>query len=363
MIYLDNAATTPIKDEVLDAMMPYLKSDFGNASSAYTIGQVSRKAIEHAREQIASVIGAKPEEIYFTSGGSESNNLALYGTINLVSAIEHPSVKGRAYGRDLNVDEHGFADLEMLKGMLYLDWDTVSIQIANNEIGTIQPVEAIGKICRQYGVRFHTDAVQAFGQVPINVDKMNIDMLSASGHKFGAMKGVGFLYIRKGVKVVPLILGGHQERGLRAGTENVAGIVGMGVAAELANKTMEARANKERVMQSLMVKRLTEEIEGVKINGAPLGENRLPNNISITIDGINGETLVLLLDNMGICVSAGSACTSNSPEPSYVLKAIGLTDEQALSTIRITLSDTTTEQEVHYTVDAIKKCVERLRGF
>lgn len=375
MIYLDNAATTPIKSEVLDAMMPYLKGDFGNASSAYTIGQVSRKAIEHAREQIASVIGAKPEEIYFTSGGSESNNLALYGTINLVSAIEHPSVKGRAYGRDLNVDEHGFADLEMLKGMLYLDWDTVSIQIANNEIGTIQPVEAIGKICRQYGVRFHTDAVQAFGQVPINVDKMNIDMLSASGHKFGAMKGVGFLYIRKGVKVVPLILGGHQERGLRAGTENVAGIVGMGVAAELANKTMEARMKKEWGLQSLMIKRLTEEIENVKINGAPIGlspipgittiprANRLPNNISITIDGVNGETLVLLLDNMGICVSAGSACTSDSPEPSYVLKAIGLTDEQALSTIRITLSDTTTEQEVHYTVDAIKKCVERLRGF
>lgn len=363
MIYLDNAATTPLKREALEAMMPYLKEDFGNASSAYALGRASRKAIDHAREQIASVINAKPEEIYFTSGGTESNNWALKGKRSvLISSIEHPSILNLVIQRSLDVDEQGFIDTNQLRAALGLDWDLVSIQFANNEVGTIQPIEKIGKLCRYYEVPFHTDAVQAFGHVPIDVEKMNIDMLSASGHKFGGTKGVGCLYVRKGIPIDPFIKGGHQEKGLRAGTENVAGIVGMGAAAELARKTMEARASKEQVLQSLMIGRLTKEIPGARINGTTDEKRRLPNNISLTIDGVSGETLVLLLDNMGICISAGSACTSDSPDPSHVLKAIGFTNEQAFSTVRITLSDTTTVQEAHYTVDAIKKCVNRLRG-
>lgn len=361
MIYLDNAATTPIKEEVLNAMMPYLKEDFGNASSVYALGQASRKAIEHARGQIAAVINAQPEEIYFTSGGTESNNWALNDMVSLVSDIEHPSVLKRAYGETLPVDEHGFVNLVRLRNALGLDWDVVSIQFANNEIGTIQPVQEIGRLCKQYDVYFHTDAVQAFGKVPIDVQAMRIDMLSASGHKFGAPKGVGFLYVRKGTKIKSFMRGGHQEQGLRAGTENVAGIVGMGVAAELANKTMANRASKERTIRALMIKRLEEEIPNVHDNG-PLNEKEyLPGIINLTIDGVDGESLVMMLDNMGICISAGSACNSESIEPSHVLKAIGLTDEQAHSTIRISLSDTTRVQEAHYTVDAIKRCVERLR--
>lgn len=361
MIYLDNAATTPIKEEVLNAMMPYLKEDFGNASSVYALGQASRKAIEHARGQIATVINAQPEEIYFTSGGTESNNWALNDMVSLVSDIEHPSVLKRAYGETLPVDEHGFVNLVRLRNALGLDWDVVSIQFANNEIGTIQPVQEIGRLCKQYDVYFHTDAVQAFGKVPIDVQAMRIDMLSASGHKFGAPKGVGFLYVRKGTKIKSFMRGGHQEQGLRAGTENVAGIVGMGVAAELANKTMANRASKERTIRALMIKRLEEEIPNVHDNG-PLNEKEyLPGIINLTIDGVDGESLVMMLDTMGICISAGSACNSESIEPSHVLKAIGLTDEQAHSTIRISLSDTTRVQEAHYTVDAIKRCVERLR--
>lgn len=361
MIYLDNAATTPIKEEVLNAMMPYLKEDFGNASSVYALGQASRKAIEHARGQIAAVINAQPEEIYFTSGGTESNNWALNDMVSLVSDIEHSSVLKRAYGETLPVDEHGFVNLVRLRNALGLDWDVVSIQFANNEIGTIQPVQEIGRLCKQYDVYFHTDAVQAFGKVPIDVQAMRIDMLSASGHKFGAPKGVGFLYVRKGTKIKSFMRGGHQEKGLRAGTENVAGIVGMGVAAELANKTMANRASKERTIRALMIKRLEEEIPNVHDNG-PLNEKEyLPGIINLTIDGVDGESLVMMLDTMGICISAGSACNSESIEPSHVLKAIGLTDEQAHSTIRISLSDTTRVQEAHYTVDAIKRCVERLR--
>lgn len=361
MIYLDNAATTPIKTEVLEAMMPYLKEDFGNASSVYALGRASRKAVEHAREQIAAVINAQPEEIYFTSGGTESNNWALNDMVCLTSDIEHPSVLKRAYGETLSVDQHGFIDQVRLRHALELDWDMVSIQFANNEIGTIQPIEDIAWICQKYDVLFHTDAVQAFGKVPIDVQAMRIDMLSASGHKFGAPKGIGFLYVRRGTKIKPFMRGGHQEKGLRAGTENVAGIVGIGLAAELANKTLEHRASKERTIQSLMIKRLTEEIPNVHDNGALYEKDRLPNIISLTIDGVDGESLVMMLDTMGICISAGSACNSESIQPSHVLKAIGLTDEQAHSTIRISLSDNTRVQEAHYTVDAIKRCVERLR--
>lgn len=361
MIYLDNAATTPTKEEVLAAMMPYLKGEFGNASSVYALGRASRNAIEHAREQIALTINAQPDEIYFTSGGTESNNWALTEMICLTSDIEHPSILKRAYGKELSVDQHGFVDLVRLRHALGLDWDMVSIQFANNEIGTIQPVSEIGRICKQYDVYFHTDAVQAYGKVPIDVQAMRIDMLSASGHKFGAPKGVGFLYVRKGTAIKSFMRGGHQEKGLRAGTENVAGIVGIGVAAELAHKTLEARVSKERAVQALMIKRLQEEIPNVRVNGALDEKDRLPNIISLTIDGVDGESMVMMLDTMGICISAGSACNSESIEPSHVLKAIGLTDEQAHSTIRISLSDTTRVQEAHYTVDAIKRCVERLR--
>ena len=366
MIYLDYAATTPINDKVLDAMMPYLKEDYGNASSIYSLGRASRKAIEHAREQIASSINADPEEICFTSGGTESNNCALKKSIVLALKTEHLSVLKHGYGEGVDVNNQGIVDLDMLKEKLAAGvqfYDVVSIQTANNEIGTIQPVEEISHLCRRFGMFFHTDAVQAFGHIPIDVKAMRIDMLSASAHKFGGPKGVGILYVNKGVKLKPLMRGGHQEKGMRAGTENVAGIVGMGVAAEIAQKTMEARAAKERSIQALMIKRLREEIPGTRINGATDDKYRLPNNISITIDGVEGQTLVQALDNMGICISAGSACNSESLEPSHVLKAIGLTDEQALNTVRITVSDATRVQEAHYTVDAIKKCVERLRKF
>ena len=366
MIYMDYAATTPINDKALDAMMPYLKEDYGNASSIYALGRASRKAIEHAREQIASVINADPEEIYFTSGGTESNNWALNKPVVLTSRVEHLSVLKRGYGEGVEVYSSGIIDTSHLKEKLAAGiqfYEVVSIQMANNEIGTIQPVEEISHLCRRYGMCFHTDAVQAFGHIPIDVKAMHIDMLSASAHKFGGPKGVGILYVKKGIKVSPLIRGGHQEYGMRAGTENVAGIVGMGVAAEIAQKTLEARAAKERSIQALMIKRLREEIPSTRINGATDDKYRLPNNISITIDGVDGQTLVQALDNMGICISAGSACNSESLEPSHVLKAIGLTDEQALNTVRITVSDTTRIQEAHYTVDAIKKCVERLRKF
>ena len=356
MIYLDNAATTPIKAEVLDAMMPYLKEDYGNASSVYALGRASRNAIDHAREQIASVINAKPEEIYFTSGGTESNNWALCDG-SYSSTIEHPSVLSNARAV-IDVDVSGRVVMEQIEAVRC---QTLSIQFANNEIGVIQPIAEIGKICRKNGVSFHTDAVQAFGHIPIDVEEMQIDMLSASGHKFGAPKGVGFLYARKDLQIESYMRGGHQERGRRAGTENVAGIVGMGKAAEIALKTMDARAAKERAIQALMIKRLTEEIPNTRINGTTDEKLRLSNNISFTIDGVDGESLVLMLDTMGICISAGSACTSESIEPSHVLRAIGLTDEQAHSTVRITPSDQTRVQEAHYTVDAIKKCVERLR--
>ena len=381
MIYLDNAATTPISDPVLKAMSPFLREDFGNASSAYELGKKSRDAIKEARKYIAQLINAKPEEIYFTSGGTEANNWAIKGMYlasrhdyspriyNLLTTkIEHPSIINALDSVcDLTIDNRyrpgmcapdvGGCVLNILPSIHATD--AVSIMFANNEIGTIQPIKEIGELCKENNVLFHTDAVQAFGQIPIDVKAMNIDMLSASGHKIHAPKGIGCLYIRNGVKITPFMHGGHQERGMRAGTENVAAIVGFGEAAYQAKRTMKKRMKQITTMRDYMWQRIYKEIPDCFINGDLV--NRLPGNISVTFRGIEGESLVMMLDKLGICISAGSACTTGNPTPSHVLKAIGLTDAEAHGTIRITLDEKLKLDEANYVIDSLKQCVERLR--
>lgn len=384
MIYLDNAATTQISEPVLKEMLPFLYDQYGNASSAYDLGMKPRKAIEQARKYVAELINAEPEEIYFTSGGSEANNWAIKGTWFsdnpicigadeiITSNIEHPSV--------INAVEHieyyhgaesvflPVAKDGILQPIPFVtaDFDNifmVSVMFANNEIGTIQPIEKIGKMCREHNVLLHTDAVQAFGQIPIDVKKMNIDMLSASGHKIHAPKGVGCLYIRKGISISPLIHGGHQENGMRAGTENVAAIAGFGEAAYQAKRTMRKRMKKITTVRNYIWERIKRDIDHCFVNGDMV--KRLPGNLNITFEGIDGESLVSMLNNCKdpICISAGSACTSGSRTPSHVLKAIGLTDQQAMSTVRLTLDEKLTLDDANYVVDSIKKCVERLRGY
>lgn len=380
MIYLDNAATTPLSEAVRKAMTPYLYEDFGNASSVYTMGIAAKEAVNYARHKVAELINAKPEEIYFTSGGTESNNWAIKGAFDykflqedkneiITSTIEHPSV--------LNVcgylDYYTMADIRLIScneggRVCYLDIEPsitantalVSIMMANNEIGTIQEIEQIGAVCRKNNVLFHTDAVQAFGHIPIDVKKMNIDMLSASGHKIHAPKGVGCLYIRKGIEIEPFFHGGHQEDGFRAGTENVAAIVGFGEAAYEAKRRMKKNAQMMKGIRDYIWQRLIKEVPNCYVNGDIV--NRLPNNLNISFDGIEGSSLVLLLDSMGICVSAGSACTSGDLTPSHVLKAIGLSDEQANGSIRITVSEHTSLNDANKAIEAIEQCVERLRG-
>jgi len=364
MIYLDNAATTKVTEPVLNAMMPYLLGEYGNPSSIYALGRKARDAVEEARTKVAHLINAEPEEIYFTSGGSEANNWALRAGNNVISAIEHPSIMRSYFGKTVSVDEGGVVDMGALTADIESgSWEVFSIMFANNEIGTIQPIAEIGKKCRNYKKRrlLHTDAVQAFGHVPIDVKGMNIDMLSASGHKIHAPKGVGCLYIRKKTPILPLIFGGHQENGMRAGTENVASIVGFGEAAYQAEITMEERMKKTTKLRDHIWQRLYKETPNCFINGDLV--NRLPGNISVTFEGISAESLVFMLDKMyGVCISAGSACSSGSITPSHVLKAIGLTDEQAQATVRISLDETLTMKEADYTVDYIKECVERLRS-
>ncbi|HIV40202.1 MAG TPA: cysteine desulfurase NifS [Candidatus Blautia stercorigallinarum] len=376
-IYLDNAATTRTSQEVVDAMLPYFTESYGNPSSIYELGQRSKEAITKAREEIAKVIGAKTEEIYFTAGGSEADNWAIKaayeayknkGNHIITTKIEHHAVlhtcqyleKQGAKVTYLDVDENGLIDLEQLQKAISPETILITIMFANNEIGTIEPVKEIGMIAKEHGILFHTDAVQAFGQVPIDVDEMNIDMLSSSAHKINGPKGIGCLYIRKGVKIRSFIHGGAQERKRRAGTENVPGIVGYGVAARMAAETMEARTRKEQELRDYFIRRVLDEVPYTRLNGDP--EKRLPNNANFSFRFIEGESLLIMLDMKGIAGSSGSACTSGSLDPSHVLLAIGLPHEIAHGSLRLTLGADTTKEDLDYTLEQIKEIVAKLRN-
>lgn len=376
VIYLDNAATTKVRKEVVDAMLPFFTEDYGNASAVYSVGAKAKSALMTAREQVASVIGANPEEIYFTAGGSEADNWALKATCEfykdkgkhiITSKIEHHAILHTCEYLEkqgfevtyLDVDEDGRIQLEDLKAAIRPDTILISIMFANNEIGTMEPIKEIGAIAKEHGILFHTDAVQAFGHIHINVDEMNIDMLSASAHKLNGPKGVGMLYIRKGVKIRSFVHGGAQERKRRAGTENIPGIVGFGKACEIAVATMEERTKKEAELRDYLCSRLEHEIPHTKINGSR--SYRLPNNVNASFRFIEGESMLIMLDQKGICASSGSACTSGSLDPSHVLLAIGLPHEIAHGSLRLTLSHETTRDEIDYTVETLKKIIERLR--
>ena len=375
-IYLDNAATTKTSQEVVDAMLPYFTENYGNASSIYEVGQRSKEAITTAREDIAKVLGAKTEEIYFTAGGSEADNWALKAAFEayskkgnhiITTKIEHHAIlhtceyleKKGAEITYLDVDENGLVNLDELQKAIRPETILISIMFANNEIGTIEPVKEIGMIAKEHGVLFHTDAVQAFGQVPIDVDEMNIDMLSSSAHKINGPKGIGFLYIRKGVKIRSFVHGGAQERKRRAGTENVPGIVGYGVAAKRAAETMEVRTAKERELRDYFIDRVLKEIPYVKLNGDPV--KRLPNNINLSFRFVEGESLLIMLDMKGIAASSGCACTSGSLDPSHVLLAIGLPHEIAHGSLRLTLGEDTTKEDLDYTLEQLKEIIGKLR--
>ena len=376
MIYLDNAATTKTAPEVVQAMLPYFSEYYGNPSSIYDFAGKSKEAITKGREQIAEVLGAKKEEIYFTAGGSESDNWALKATFEayknkgnhiITTKIEHHAIlhtceyleKRGAKITYLDVDENGVVDLDQLQKAITPETILISVMFANNEIGTIQPIKEIGMIAKEHNILFHTDAVQAFGQVPINVDELNIDMLSSSGHKINGPKGIGFLYIRKGVKIRSFVHGGAQERKRRAGTENVPGIVGYGVAAKRAADSMEERTKKEIELRDYFIGRILNEIPYVRLNGDP--KRRLPNNINVSFQFVEGESLLIMLDMKGIAASSGSACTSGSLDPSHVLLAIGLPHEIAHGSLRMTISDETTKEDLDYTLDQIKEIISRLR--
>ena len=376
-IYLDNAATTRTAPEVVDAMLPYFTENYGNPSSIYGFASANKEVIAEQREKIADVLGAKANEIYFTAGGTESDNWALtataeaYGTKGkhiITSRIEHHAVlhtcaylEKRGYEVTyLDVDENGLVDPRKVEEAIRPDTILISIMAANNEIGTIQPIREIGEIAHAHGVLFHTDAVQAFAQIPINVDECHIDMLSASGHKLNGPKGIGFLYIRKGVKIRSFIHGGAQERKRRAGTENVPGIAGLGKAVELAAATMEERAAKETELRDYAISRIEKEIPYCRLNGDRV--KRLPNNINFSFRFIEGESMLIKLDFKGICASSGSACTSGSLDPSHVLLAIGLPHEIAHGSLRMTLGADTTKEDIDYTVDCLKEIVEEIRS-
>lgn len=377
MIYLDNAATTRTAPEVVDAMLPYFTQYYGNASSIYKLGSESKKATIQARETIANTLGAQPNEIYFTAGGSESDNWALKATFEayqnkgkhiITSKIEHHAVlhtceyleKLGAEVTYLDVDEDGVVDLEQLKKAIRPDTILISIMFANNEIGTIQPIKEIGEIAAEHGILFHTDAVQAYGQLPINVEELHIDMLSASGHKLNGPKGIGFLYINKKVRIRSFVHGGQQERGRRAGTENVPGIVGLAAAVERAFRIMEEKTRKEIELRDYLISRLEKEIPYSRLNGHRT--KRLPNNVHFGFEFIEGESMLIMLDMKDICASSGSACTSGSLDPSHVLLAIGLPHEKAHGSLRMTLSEENTKEEMDIVVEELKKIVERLRS-
>lgn len=377
MIYMDNAATTPVNREVYKAMLPYFEEYYGNASSVYRFAGKSTKAVDEARQTIADYLNAKPKEIYFTAGGSESDNWALKATAFalrnkgkhiITTKIEHHAIlhtceylEGLGFEVTyLNVDENGLVCIDEVAKAIREDTILISIMFANNEIGTIEPIKEIGALAHEKGIYFHTDAVQAYGHVPIDVNELNIDMLSASAHKINGPKGVGLLYIRENVKIGSFIHGGAQERGKRAGTLNTPGIVGFAKATQIAKDTLNCRADYERELRDYLIKRVLDEIPYTKLNGDKT--NRLTNNVNFSFRFIEGESLLIMLDQKGVCGSSGSACTSGSLDPSHVLLAIGLPHEIAHGSLRLTISDANTKEEVDYVVESLKEIVSRLRS-
>lgn len=376
VIYLDHAATTATRPEVVEAMLPYFTEAYGNPSSVYKFSSLSKDAITEARKNIAASLNTDAANIYFTAGGSESDNWAIKETARvyagkgkhiITTKIEHHAVLHTTEFLEkegyevtyINVDENGIIKLDELKAAIRPDTILISVMFANNEIGTIQPIKEIGQIAKEHGVLFHTDAVQAYGHLAIDVEDMNIDMLSASGHKLNGPKGIGFLYIRKGVKIRNLIHGGGQERARRAGTENVPGIVGLGKAVEIAVNTMDERVAHEKNLRDYVIDRILAEIPYTRLNGHK--EKRLPNNINFSFQFIEGESLLIMLDMAGICGSSGSACTSGSLDPSHVLLAIGLPHEIAHGSLRLTLGEENTKEELDYVIDKLKEIVQKLR--
>ena len=376
-LYLDNAATTKTAPEVLEAMLPYFTEKFGNPSSVYTFAAGNKEVVDVQRDRIAATLGAKSNEIYFTAGGSEADNWALKATADayrdkgnhiITTKIEHHAILHTAQYLEkngyevtyLDVDEDGKVRLEDLKKAIRPETILISVMFANNEIGTIEPIKEIGQIAHEHGILFHTDAVQAYGQLPINVDECHIDMLSASGHKLNGPKGIGFLYIRKGVKIRSFIHGGAQERKRRAGTENVPGIVGLGTAAKRAADTREERTAGEVEVRDYLIDRVLKEIPYSRLNGHRT--DRLPNNANFSFRFIEGESLLIMLDGKGICASSGSACTSGSLDPSHVLLAIGLPHEIAHGSLRLTINEEITKEDIDYVVENLKAIIERLRN-
>ncbi len=377
-VYLDNAATTAVRKEVVDAMLPYFTEYYGNPSSLHSFARDAEKGVSIARAQVARAIGADTGEIIFTGGGSESDNMVLRGIVAanrkkgnhvITSAVEHHAIlhtleamkkNGEATVTVLPVDEYGRVSAEQVENAIREDTVLVSIMFANNEVGTIMPIPEIGAVCKKHGVLFHTDAVQAVGHIPVDVHAMNIDLLSMSGHKFHGPKGIGALYVKKGVNIPALITGGGQERHKRAGTENVPGIVGMGAAIEYAVGHMAENSKKMIALRDRLIHEIPARIPFVKLNGHPT--ERLPNNVNYSIKYIEGESILLMLDINGIAASSGSACTSGSLDPSHVLLAMGLTHEIAHGSLRLTLSEFTTEQEIDYVIGLLPQIVERLRN-
>ena len=374
--YFDNAATTKVKSEVLEEMLPYLKEEYGNASSLYSIGRKAKRAIEKARRQVAELINCNPEEIYFTSCGSESDNTAVKGIAKayskrgkhiITSKIEHSAILHTCQSLEkqgyrvtyLSVDENGKINLDELRRVISMDTILISIMTANNEIGTIQPIEEISKIAKMYNIIFHTDAVQACGNIPIDVQEMGIDSLSLSGHKINAPKGIGALYIKKGIEFEKFIDGGHQENDKRAGTENVAEIVALGKACEIAKNNLENHMKYLQELRDYFITQIEENVQDVKLNGDR--EKRLPGNTNFSFKGIKGETLLLKLDEIGICASTGSACSSGVEAPSHVLTAIGLSKEDADSSLRVTFGEENTKEDASYLIKNLIEIVGNLR--
>jgi len=375
-IYFDNAATTKPRKEVIDKMLPYITEKYGNPSSIYKIARENKEAVDEARQAVAEAINAKPNEIYFTAGGSESDNWALKGIADsysdkgkhiITTAIEHHAILHTCEYLEskgfevtyLPVDEYGIISVEELKSAIREDTILISVMFANNEIGSVQPIAEIGKIAREKGIVFHTDAVQAVGHLPIDVEEMNIDLLSLSGHKLYGPKGIGALYVRKGIKLKPFIHGGAQERGRRAGTENVPGIVGLGEAVRLASAEMEEERTGLVSLRDRLIEGILTSIPHSRLNGHP--EKRLPGNVNISFEFIEGESMLLLLDMKGICASSGSACTSGSLDPSHVLLAIGLPHEKAHGSLRLTLGHFNTDEDVDVVLRELPPIVQRLR--
>ena len=375
--YFDNAATTKLKKEVMDKMFPYFVESYGNPSSLYTLGRIAKVEIEEARKHVANLINCDKNEIYFTSGGTESDNTALKGIMYvnknkgkhlITTKIEHHAILNTCKTLEengfkvtyLNVDKDGMINLEELVNAITEDTVLISVMFANNEIGSIQPIQKIGKIAKEKGIIFHTDAVQACANVRIDVKEMNIDMLSLSGHKIGAPKGIGALYVRKNIEFKNLIDGGHQERDKRAGTENVPGMIGLGEACKIAKKNMETHVNRLKELRDFYFSEIQNQIPDIKINGSM--EHRLPGNSNISFKGVNGSELLMKLDENGICASAGSACSSGSSMPSHVLTAIGLPSEYAEGTLRVTFGGENTKEDVEYLVENLTQIVKEIRN-